>query len=101
MVNFVQMIHHLVTGWPDEKIQNQKKKFENQKMIRKFPHQNQKNNQKADLNAASRQTCFVQHIIYALISFRLLVDDKQKKTITIFDNKKYIYIETKYRMLQF
>jgi hypothetical protein len=66
-------------GWPDEKIQNQKKKFENQKMIRKFPHQNQKKNQKADLNAASRQTCFVQHIIYALISFRLLVDDKQKK----------------------
>ena len=24
-----------------------------------------------------------------------------KKTITIFDSKKYIYIETKYRMLQF
>ena len=47
-------------------------------MIRKFPHQNQKKNQKADLNAASRQTCFVQHIIYALISFGLLVDDKQK-----------------------
>ncbi len=48
-------------------------------MIRKFPHQNQKKNQKADLNAASRQTGFVQHIIYALIPFGLLVDDKQKK----------------------
>jgi hypothetical protein len=65
------------------KSSNQKKEFENQKMIRKLPHQNQKKNQKADLNAASRQTCFVQHIIYALISFGLLVDDKQKNNNNI------------------
>ena len=62
--------------WKNSKSEKKIRKSENDQKI--SPSKSEKN-QKADLNAASRQTCFVQHIIYALISFGLLVDDKQKK----------------------
>ena len=91
----------VTTRLPRWKNSKSEKKFENQNMIRRFPHQNQKKKLKAYLNAASKQTCFVQYIIYALISFSLLASDKQKNNNNLWRQKKDIYIETKYRMLQF
>ena len=40
-------------------------------------------NHKTALKVASRQTCIVQHIIYALIWFGLLLNDKQKNNDNI------------------